>query len=201
MLESNPDALVITPFSGPPTTAGDLDLTRHVGMPGVVNRPSPRKLEADVPTWRFPTVSTRIFLLDTNRFAERIGSLELLKPDFKRQLRSYAYNQQPISMPAEEVLSINMIQRRLSRLDYLGRGSGMYTLHPPYRSPEFYRALPGLIERIEKGDIPEGQRGDFDINASMLDWSSALAAKTRTKRYTKALKHLIAANYQRFSRR
>ncbi len=46
-------------------------------------------------------------------------------------------------------------------------------LHPPYRSEEFYRALPGLIERIENDDIPEAQRGDYELNDSMFDWSRA----------------------------
>lgn len=35
--KANPDALCITPFSGPPTVRGDLDISRHVGMPGVKN--------------------------------------------------------------------------------------------------------------------------------------------------------------------
>jgi hypothetical protein len=200
VMKENPDALCITPFSGPPTLRGDLDISRHVGMPGVKNIPAPKKLAGKVPAWRFATVSTRIFLMDMQRFSKRVGSLELLRPDFKRRVRSLAYNQQPISMPAEEVLSDNMMRLGIHRLDYLGAGAGMYSLHPPYRSPEFYDALPSLVERIEKGDIPDGQRGDFDINASMLDWTSALAAKTRSKRYAKALKHLLSANYQRFSK-
>ena len=49
----------------------------------------------------------------------------------------------------------------------------MWSLHPPYRSEEFYRELPGLIERIENGDIPEAQRGDYELNDSMFDWSRA----------------------------
>ncbi|HAU74985.1 glycosyltransferase family 2 protein [Agrobacterium sp. 33MFTa1.1] len=198
--KANPDALCITPFSGPPTVRGDLDISRHVGMPGVKNIPEPRKLPSRIPTWRFATVSTRLFMIDMERFAKRIGSLELLRPDVKRRIRSYAYNQQPVSMPAEEVLSTNMMRRGVYRLDFLGTGKGMYSLHPPYRSPEFYSALASIVERIEKGDIPEGQLGDFDINGSMVDWTSALAAKTRSKRYAKALRHLISANVGRFTK-
>lgn len=198
LLENNQDGLVVSPFSGPPTLHGDLDITLHVGLPGVRNVPAPQKLPSAVPTWRFGTVSTRIFMIDMARFAERVTSLELLRPDVKRRIRSYAYNQQPISMPAEEVLSNNMLRLGVYRLDFLGQGKGMYSLHPPYRSPEFYGALPSIVERIEKGDIPEGQLGDFDINGSMVNWASALAAKTRRKRYVKALRHLIAANIERF---
>lgn len=201
LLETQPDALVVCPFSGPPKDGGDINLSLHIGMPGVKYMSLPEKLQLDIPAWRFPTVSTRIFMIDMERFQNRVGSLELLRPNFKRRIRSYAFNQKPLSMPAEEVLSANMISRKLCRLDYMGTGKGMYSLHPPYRSPQFYIALPALIKRIEKGDIPESQRGDFDINSSMMDWSTALAGKTRSKRYIKALKHLISANLERFSRK
>ncbi len=198
--KATPDALCIAPFSGPPTVRGDLDVSRHVGMPGVKNIPEPRRLASRVPTWRFATVSNRVFMIDMDRFAKRIGSLDLLRPDIKRRIRSIVFNQQPVSMPAEEVLSTNMMRVGVYRLDFLGTGKGMYSLHPPFRSPEFYAALGSIVERIEKGDIPEGQIGDFDINGSMVDWGSALAAKTRSRRYAKALRHLISANIQRFSR-
>lgn len=199
-LEAHPDALVICPFSGPPKKDGDMSFALHVGMPGIRHIPQAEKMQLDSPAWRFPTVSTRIFMIDMQRFKQRIGSIKLLRPDLKRRLRSYAFNQKPLSMPAEEALSTDMMVRKLYRIDYLGTGQGMYSLHPPYRSPQFYAALPALIKRIESGDIPESQRGDFDINSSMVDWSSALATKTRSKRYLKALKHLISANVERFSR-
>ena len=49
----------------------------------------------------------------------------------------------------------------------------MYSLHPPFRSETFYRELPNLVARIGSGDIPEAQRGDYDVNASMIDWTEA----------------------------
>jgi hypothetical protein len=72
-----------------------------------------------------------------------------------------------------------MAEHSLFRVDFLGEPPGMWSIHPPYRSPEFYQALPGLIERIEAGDIPDAQRGDHDVNDSMVDWSSARAAQHR----------------------
>jgi hypothetical protein len=66
-----------------------------------------------------------------------------------------------------------MVKAGLSRVDFLGAEPGMWSLHPPFRSPEFYEALPRLIERIEASEVPETQRGDYDLNDSMLDWSSA----------------------------
>lgn len=131
------------------------------------NIPEPRKLPSRVPTWRFATVSTRLFMIDMDRFAKRIGSLELLRPDVKRRIRSYAYNQQPVSMPAEEVLSDNMMRIGVYRLDFLGTGNGMYSLHPPYRSPEFYAALGSIVERIERVTFP---RASSEISISTDRW-------------------------------
>ena len=58
-------------------------------------------------------------------------------------------------------------------MDLLGAAPGMWSLHPPYRSEQFYGELPRLIERIETGNVPDAQRGDYELNDSMFDWSSA----------------------------
>jgi hypothetical protein len=57
----------------------------------------------------------------------------------------------------------------------------MWSLHPPFRSEQFYRELPRLLERIEAGAVPDAQRGDYDINSSMFDWSRA-ARRARLRR-------------------
>ncbi len=66
-----------------------------------------------------------------------------------------------------------MQRHHLHRVEFLGEPPGMWSLHPPYRSPNFYESLPDLIQRIESGNIPEAQRGDHDVNDSLIDWSSA----------------------------
>lgn len=171
-------------LSGPPTVRGDLDISRHVGMPGVKNIPAPRKLPSRIPTWRFATVSTRLFMIDMERFAKRIGSLELLRPDVKRRIRSLAYNQQPVSMPAEEVLSTNMMRSGVHRLDFLGTGTGMYSLHPPYRSPEFYAALASIVERIERAIFPKVSSA---ISISTDRWWTG-EARSRPRRVPNAMR-------------
>jgi hypothetical protein len=57
----------------------------------------------------------------------------------------------------------------------------MWSLHPPYRSRDFYDRLPELVQRIERGDIPNDQRGDHDFNSSMVDWSEALSALAQNR--------------------
>lgn len=200
LMRDNPHALCVGPFPGPPTANGRIDESLHGGFPGNDRFPGPQRLDADAPAYSFSTVSTRIFMMDMRRFADRIGALELVRPNVPRRLRSALFGESPLSMPAEEVLSANMVARGLSRIDYLGKGAGMFSLHPPFRSPEFYAQLPALIARIEAGDIPEGQKGDYDINASMMDWSSALQAKRRHVRYRKALGQLLAVQTARLRR-
>lgn len=200
LLESEIDALFIGPFPGPPLADGSLDPALHTGFPGLSDVVGPTRLGGAVPAYRFSTVSTRIFMMDMRRFFSRIGALELLRPDFRRRMRALAFGEMPRSMPAEEMLSANLAAHGLSRIDYLGQGKGMFSLHPPYRTPEFYQRLPEFISRIEQGDIPEGQRGDFDMNASMIDWSAALVAKRPVARYRKALSQLVRVQAARFSR-
>ncbi len=190
-LEANPQALAICPFPGPPRADGTLDPALHMGFPGLVAPSAPQRLELGSPAYRFDGVSTRIFMIDMARFDAEAAPLALTRPDWRRRLRSRVFGHQPVSMPAEEVLSANMRARGLFRIDMLGSGEGAFSLHPPYRSAEFYAALPGLIARIEADDIPDGQRGDYDVNASMVDWTSALREKARAKRYRKAFRQLL----------
>lgn len=197
VLTNQPDVLFICPFSGPPLAGGGLDGQLHTSFPGRPGIAAPRRLTQSPPSYRFETVSTRVFLIDMTRFPHSIGSLFLVQPDLQRRLRARVLAESPKSMPAEEVLSANMGAHDLSRIDWLGTGAGMFSLHPPYRSSEFYKALPALIARIENGDIPEGQRGDFDINASMIDWSSALRAKRWPGRLRKAAVQVAAVQLDR----
>ena len=189
-LERTPDALFAGPLPGPPRADGSLaDLHRSLGSG--LNLQTPVRLPADYPAYRFQSVSTRIFVLDQRRFDRRVGALALLRPDLKRRLRARLYRQSPLSMPAEEVLTAAMIERGLGRIDFLGARAGMYSLHPPYRSETFYRELPHLIARIASGNIPDGQRGDYDVNSSMMDWTTALRQKTRPRRLARAVRGLL----------
>jgi hypothetical protein len=63
----------------------------------------------------------------------------------------------------------------------------MWSLHPPYRSPEFYRRLDELVQRVESNDLPLAQQGDFDLNDSVIDWSDARRRIRRERISTMAL--------------
>jgi hypothetical protein len=196
ILETNPSALFAGPLPGPPRADGELN-DMHRSFPGLKNVPRPERMNYPFPAFKFVSVSTRIFLMSLPRFDQRVGSLSLVRPDAKQQLRAKLYRQAPLSMPAEQVLTAAMIERNLCRIDFFGSGAGMFSLHPPYRSTEFYRSLPALIERIERADVPDAQRGDYNVNGSMIDWTSALREKTRLKRFVRGLDHLVRVNLGR----
>lgn len=191
-LKTTPDALFAGPLPGPPRADGTLaDL--HDGFPGLSGIRPPARLDAAYPAYRFHTVSTRIFVLDQNRFAASIGALDLVRPNLKRRIRARVFRQSPLTMPAEEIISAAMLRKGLSRIDFLGSGAGLYSLHPPYRTETFYRELPHLIARIVAGTIPDAQRGEYDVNSSMFDWTEALRQKTVRRRLVRAARTLLSS--------
>lgn len=191
-LKTTPDALFAGPLPGPPRADGTLaDL--HGGFPGLSGIQPPDRLAAAYPAYRFRTVSTRIFVLDQTKFDASIGALELVRPNLKRRIRAKLFRQSPLTMPAEEIISAAMMRKQLSRIDFLGSGAGLYSLHPPYRTDAFYRELPQLIARIVSGAIPDAQRGDYDVNSSMFDWTEALRQKTVSRRLVRAARALMSS--------
>ena len=186
LLEERRDVLFVSPLSGPPTHDGEIParvLERNERWGGVFYG----REEAPVLAHSYGDVSTRVFLVDVQRL-ESIAPLRLRRPGvggrFGRPsgspttIREKLYKRlRRLPQPAscEDTLSGAMRAARLVRLDYLGREPGMWTLHPVGHSESFYRELPHLIERVERGDIPDAQRGDYDMNDSFLEGQSAHA--------------------------
>jgi hypothetical protein len=161
LLTENPDVLACSPLPGPPTADGELR-----------RQPTPRFNDHPF-AFRFPTLSTRLFLIDRIRLRERLFPLHLTGPLRSVSRIKARIHGNPPYRAAELMISDAMRAAGLYRVDFLGRAPGMWSLHPPFRSQGFYAELPSLIERIEAGAVPDAQRGDYDINDSMFDWSSA----------------------------
>jgi hypothetical protein len=141
--------------------------------------------------YRANFISTRLFMLDQERFQSEIGRLPLIRPGQTAcaswigpirlegfwhglfwRIKARADGNPPFEF-AEVCFSHAMAERGLYRIDLLGSGPGMWSLHPPHRSALFYERLPELMNAVEREDIPDGQRGDHDMNDSMIDWSTA----------------------------
>ncbi len=161
LLAENSDVLACAPLPGPPTSDGRLR-----------RQPAPR-FEHSSLAFRFDAVSSRLLLIDLERLRERVLPLLLLGPVRQLSRAKARLHGNPPYRAAELTISEAMSRADLYRVDLLGAAPGMWSLHPPYRSERFYGALPGLIERIETGNVPEAQRGDYELNDSMFDWSKA----------------------------
>jgi hypothetical protein len=172
LLVERPDVLICSPIPGPPTADGLLRSQFLASEP------------FSSLAYRASSLSTRHFLLDQERFFERIQALTLTQPPRRRIWQAQADGNPPYN-PAEEIFSQAMEKQGLLRIEFLGHAPGMWSIHPPYRSKLFYDLLPTLIQQIETGNIPEAQRGCHDMNDSMVDWSS-----TRKSVWQRGMKHL-----------
>ena len=160
LLDGCGEVLACNPLAGPPRAGG-------VPPPGA--RPIPRVPGA----LRVETMNTRLYLIDRARMRERLLPMELLGPiRLVSRMKARLHGNPPFAA-AELVLGEAMRRAGMFRVDLPGSEPGMWSLHPPYRSAEFYRELPRLIEQVETGRIPEEQRGDYELGDSMLDWSRA----------------------------
>jgi hypothetical protein len=185
-IEQRPDVLVTAPFPGPPRADGEI--FGH-GSEGT----GYSKEAMDWPAYRHSSVSTRVFMIDLNRFKARLGVLPLLPPSPLRQLKSRLLGNPPDVLEAELLLSRTLHATKLYRIDLLGSSPGLWSLHPPYRSEAFYQRLPELIHAVETGNVPEGQRGHYDLNDSMIDWTSAREANRWHRRYLRMIRHRLAS--------
>jgi hypothetical protein len=185
LLQERRELVFAAPLSGPPR-ADHMLLGQSGWSTGEVRRDAHRP-----DAYLFPTVSTRIFLMATSLLSERLGKLALSAPSATQQLRARSMGNPPQALEAETVLSRNMQTKGLSRMDVLGSGSGMWSLHPPFRSELFYRKLPQLIADIEQNKVPEGQRGRYDVHDSMIDWSEQRRANTRGRRWLRHVKQMM----------
>jgi hypothetical protein len=186
LLRANRDALLVSPFPGPPPDGGVLPpaaLARHQAH--LLRQP--RRIGGDLCVYAFPGASTRLFLFDRAAFVEQLGPLPVERPRLRNFARAVAEGHTPRELP-EITITRLMQDRDLWRFDFLGTPPGMWSLHPAMRSPEFYAALPELIRRVEEGAIPDEQRGDFDVNDSMVDWSSARAAARKQTWWRRVLR-------------
>lgn len=163
LLADRPDTLTCSPLPGPPTAT--FELTTQRGDPVAGLRAA----------FAFPNFSSRVFFLDRRCLEENYHPPRLILPERLRDIpRAYLHGR-PMVGTAEGSIGRVMARSGLWRIDFLGEGPGLWSLHPPYRSETFYRRLPEIIAMVEEDSVPDGQRGAYDLNDSIIDWSDARA--------------------------
>lgn len=159
LYQSDDRILFINPLAGPPTDNGVL---YHQNYSNYRNLPT---------HYCFTTMSTRLYLVNKTRLtAKPIKNILTLKP---RELIRAIIRKNPYYKLPEEFLSAYMQKHKFVRIDFKGENNGLWSLHPPYRTPNFYDELPALIDKIEKNNVPDAQKGHYDIVDELFDWSEA----------------------------
>jgi len=184
MLERNRDVLACNPLAGPPRADGRLTTQTAAS--------------SDFERFRhsFDTISTRVFILDRRRFLNGDDKIPLMPPKGLMLLSSFINNTPPY-LALEDCMTALMRAKGLRRVDFLGSGQGMWSVHPAFRSDRFYRELPHLIQRIEVNDIPDAQRGDYNLNDSMIDWSDVRRRTTAWTRVQRRLRFAVSGISER----
>jgi hypothetical protein len=167
LLRSDKTIFTCTPLAGPPRA----DLS--IGQP---SRPERARRGAHA----FDGFSTRIFFIERERLAAPQPPLRLQRAAWRTQVRGWIEGTSPYALP-EDILSAHMRRAGLRRVDFLGEDPGCWSLHPPYRNPAFFHQLDEIVRRVERNDFPDAQRGDYDLNDSVVDWSDARAAVARNR--------------------
>lgn len=186
LMEQRPDVLLTSPFPGPPRTDGAI--LGHRSSDGFYHAREPLSSLA----YRFNYVSSRSFLIDLSRFKERIGTLPQIAPNRAQRLKAKLLGNPPNALEAEMLMSRMLASSNMLRIDFLGSSPGLWTLHPQYRSADFYRRLPEIITAVEQDAVPEDQRGHYDINDSFVNLSDAKAAAAWHRRYIRHLRHRLS---------
>lgn len=170
--ETDPACFVMAPLPGPPNSLDTLTAQQ------VVNKIAPY-------TWQLAGMSTRIFMIDKSRF--KTDKLILTKPPIRGQVKAIIEGNANADLP-EHLISAYINSHNLKRIDFLGSGKGLWSLHPPYRTKAFYDGLPQLIKRITSNDLPEKQQGFYDVIDEVCDWSAAREKIGNNRWWKRAIK-------------
>ncbi|RZK60385.1 MAG: hypothetical protein EOO91_01660 [Pedobacter sp.] len=159
LYESDFQILFISPLAGPPKADGTLinqDYKNYKELPFY---------------FKFTGMSTRIFMVDKKRLTKYpINNIRTFKLG---ELTRALFHKNPAFVLPEELMSKCIQLHHLIRVDFKGSGLGLWSLHPPYRTTQFYIDLPEIIKRVELNDVPESQKGFYDIVDEFVDWTEA----------------------------
>jgi hypothetical protein len=157
LLKNNKNYFIASPLPGPPHPEDKL-FGQHV------------KQKTAPYTYTFEGMSTRIFMLNKGSF--KTQKLILHKPGIRSQVKAIAEGNSNADLP-EHMITAYLKKHGLLRVDFLGSGNGLWSLHPPYRTKSFFNNLQTIIDNVEKHNLPANQNGCYDIIDEVCDWSEA----------------------------
>ena len=157
ILEENEDILCVLPRGGPPAQNGFLN-----------QGTTSYEIDKKRGLYLFKNFSSRHYLIHRKRFL----SLLPMKPlwlSWREPIKSRLFGNG--KMLCWESIVENALKKSLMwRSDLMTDQA--WSLHPGYRSAEFYHLLPQILDSINRNEFPEEQRGHFDLRLS--DWKHFL---------------------------
>lgn len=152
-LKHNPEILSITPLPGPP--ASGLTLKQR----GIEYKLDPAGF------FSFKEFTARRYLLDRRRFDQCLP-LPVSYISWKRKLASLFTRRSAIErwegMVTNRLLSSHYIRADLA-------SPKAWTLHGIDHGAKFLQLLPQIIERIERGQYPSEQAGNYDLDLELWE--------------------------------
>lgn len=153
-LLKDPSVAFVLPLSGPPTT----DFNIKQPFLERINRY----------TYSFDRFTTRVFLTDFDKLTKQKLGLKLIKPTIRKSIRALIQRNY-WEMP-EVLISENLRKANLFRIDYWGENDlqGCFSLHPVHKPDSFIADLPHLLKQIMDNNIPDAQKGHYDIQGEVM---------------------------------
>lgn len=148
-LKQNPDILTVTPLPGPPAP--------ELKQRGIAYDIDPRGF------FSFKEFTARRYLFDRHRL-DNILPLPLSYVSWKRKLVSQ-FTRRSTMERWEGMMTHQLHASHYIRADLAAPQA--WTLHPPHHNADFIQALPKIIERIESGNYPPEQAGDYDLQLEL----------------------------------
>lgn len=175
LYEANDDILFMGPHSGKPTANGDLNTLPH------------QKDNRAKNGCQFDFMSTRLFLIDQERFKERITAFTPQRPSLRSRIKAMVEGNAAWDLP-EHWMTAAMTKAGMCRFEFTGEDPGMWSLHPPYRCPEFFEKLADLVKMVESDTLPASQLGNHDVDTTLIDWTEARALISKNRWWKRLLK-------------
>jgi hypothetical protein len=150
------DIAVATPLGGPPTTP-----------PSYQAGATPTTVACGGVAYLMPTHTTRVFLAPSPHHDPLLPLTPRPPSSPAASMRGRLLGNAVATDLLEALYTDAMARAGRRRLDLLGSPDGAWSLHLDHKSAALADALPGIIARVEAGDIPDGQRGHYDLNDSL----------------------------------
>lgn len=164
LYEMDPHIAAILPYSGPPNINGRIP--DHYRL-----RASPYPHYSN--TYKSESFTTRVFFVSKKRLSLILKQTQIKRPNLLRSLLGL-WHQNPLVQTPEQLITTFLNNEKHFRVDFPGSKAPFWTLHPPFRSQEFYNRLEGIIDAVENDQIPTQQRGNHDLNEGFINWDEAI---------------------------